>query len=43
LDPNAKVTIRDTESIASMQWHPEHNGPVADRIDWISNEKYAWC
>jgi hypothetical protein len=43
LDPNAKVTIRDTESIASMQWHPEHNGPVADKIDWMSNEKYAWC
>jgi hypothetical protein len=43
LDPNARVTIRDTESIASMQWHPEHSGPVADKIDWISNEKYAWC
>ena len=43
LGPNAKVTIRDTESIASMQWHPEHSGPVADKIDWISNEKYAWC
>lgn len=43
LDPNVKVTDRDTESIASLQWFPEHDGPVAEKIDWISNEKYGWC
>ncbi|KAF1840802.1 uncharacterized protein K460DRAFT_295557 [Cucurbitaria berberidis CBS 394.84] len=43
LDPSAKVVARDTESIASLQWFPEHDGPVADKIDWIGNEKYGWC
>ncbi|KAF1838002.1 hypothetical protein BDW02DRAFT_627551 [Decorospora gaudefroyi] len=43
LDPSAKVIDRDTESIASLQWFPEHDGPVADKIDWIGNEKYGWC
>lgn len=43
LDPSAKVVNRDTESIASLQWFPEHDGPVADKIDWIGNEKYGWC
>lgn len=43
LDPSARVVDRDTESIASLQWFPEHDGPVADKIDWIGNEKYGWC
>jgi hypothetical protein len=43
LDPSAKVIDRDTESIASLQWFPEHEGSIADKIDWISNEKYGWC
>jgi hypothetical protein len=43
LYPNAKVVDRDVESIASLKWFPEHEGPVADKIDWIANEKYAWC
>jgi hypothetical protein len=43
LDPGATVVDRDTESIASLQWFPEHDGSVADKIDWIGNEKYAWC
>lgn len=43
LDPNAKVTHRETDSIASLQWFPKHDGPVADKIDWIANEKYGWC
>jgi hypothetical protein len=43
LDPSATVVDRDTESIASLQWFPEHDGPVADKIDWIGNEKYGWC
>jgi hypothetical protein len=43
LDSSAKVVDRDEESIASLQWFPEHDGPMAEEIDWISNEKYAWC
>jgi hypothetical protein len=43
LDPSAKVTDRDMESIACLQWFPEHDGPVADKIEWVGNEKYGWC
>ncbi|KAF2691182.1 hypothetical protein K458DRAFT_382753 [Lentithecium fluviatile CBS 122367] len=43
LDPSAKVVDRDTESIASLKWYPAHEGPVAESIDWIGNEKYGWC
>ncbi|KAI8936334.1 hypothetical protein NX059_006748 [Plenodomus lindquistii] len=43
LEPSAEVINRDTESIASLRWYPEHDGPVADRIDWVGNEKYGWC
>jgi hypothetical protein len=43
LDAGAKVVNRDVESIASLQWYPEHDGPVAGKIDWIGNEKYGWC
>jgi hypothetical protein len=43
LDSHAKVVDRDMESIASLKWYPQHNGPVAESIDWIGNEKYGWC
>jgi hypothetical protein len=43
LDPAAELVHRDAESIACLQWYPEHDGPVADKIDWIANEKYGWC
>lgn len=43
LDKSAKVVDRDAESIASLLWHPEHEGAAADHVDWISNEKYGWC
>lgn len=43
LDKSAKVIDRDAESIASLLWYPEHKDLAADQIDWISNEKYAWC
>lgn len=43
LDPSAKVVDRDMESIASLKWYPPHEGPVAESIDWIGNEKYGWC
>lgn len=43
LDPDAGLVDRDMESIASLRWYPQHEGPVAESIDWIGNEKYGWC
>ncbi|KAI4912641.1 hypothetical protein J4E90_006047 [Alternaria incomplexa] len=43
LDPAANLIERDQESIAALQWFSEHDGPVADKIDWVANEKYGWC
>jgi hypothetical protein len=43
LYPAAEVIDRDRESIASLRWYPEHEGGVADAIDWVGNEKYGWC
>lgn len=43
LNKGTEVIDRDAESIASLSWHPEHDQSAADQIDWISNEKYAWC
>lgn len=43
LHPSAEVVDRDEESIASLQWFPEHDGPMAEKIDWVGNEKYGWC
>ncbi|KAK4201053.1 hypothetical protein QBC40DRAFT_279043 [Triangularia verruculosa] len=31
---------RDKKSIASLRWYGEE---AADEIDWVANEKYAWC
>ncbi|KAF1951496.1 hypothetical protein CC80DRAFT_424774 [Byssothecium circinans] len=42
LNPDAEVVQRDQESIASLMWYPPHEGPVAESIDWIGNEKYGW-
>lgn len=43
LDPEAVVVDRDKESIASLRWFPKHEGCIAEKIDWIGNEKYGWC
>ncbi|KAH8808836.1 hypothetical protein F5884DRAFT_382934 [Xylogone sp. PMI_703] len=37
-----KDVDRDEESIASLFWYGEGSGKV-DEIDWIANEKFAWC
>ncbi|KAK0726397.1 hypothetical protein B0T21DRAFT_371493 [Apiosordaria backusii] len=31
---------RDKESIASLMWYGEE---PAEDVDWVANEKYAWC
>ncbi|KAF2018742.1 hypothetical protein BU24DRAFT_104107 [Aaosphaeria arxii CBS 175.79] len=43
LDSSAKLIHRDRESIASLMWYPEHEGPISEKIDWVGNEKYGWC
>jgi hypothetical protein len=47
LQPGVSKTQRDHESIASLKWYGSSpsaaDGPVADQIDWIGNEKYGWC
>jgi hypothetical protein len=44
LDPEATIIHRDTDSIASLMWYGERikDGPVADFVDWLGNEKYGW-
>lgn len=43
LDKSAKMTHRQTESIASLLWYPDHKEAAPNSVDWISNEKYGWC
>lgn len=45
LCPDAKVVHRDAESIASLMWYGsrKHDGPIAEEVDWLGNEKYGWC
>lgn len=40
---DTKVIERDEESITSLLWYPEHEGAATEHVEWISNEKYAWC
>lgn len=34
-----QTTIRDKESICSLRWIGEGN----DGVEWVANERYAWC
>lgn len=40
LDPAAQVIHREKDSITSLRWYGE--GSVDD-VQWLDNEKYAWC
>lgn len=39
--PHRKVE-REKDSIASLLWYGEGSGKE-DTLEWIGNEKYAWC
>jgi hypothetical protein len=46
--PGIEVVDREEESIASLMWYgesqqPELQGLQWGDIEWIGNEKYAWC
>lgn len=40
LEPSAKITDREEESITSLLWYGPENG-LGD-IEWIGNEKFGW-
>lgn len=42
LQPSVQVVERDDESLTSLRWHGEAL-PAGSKIEWIANEKYAWC
>ncbi|KAK3898779.1 lysine acetyltransferase [Staphylotrichum tortipilum] len=35
-----EVVERDVQSIASLMWYGEGS---TDEVEWVANEKYAWC
>ncbi|EFW18363.1 hypothetical protein D8B26_005159 [Coccidioides posadasii str. Silveira] len=42
LDANAKLVHRETSSITSLKWNGKELG-LGEEVDWVWNEKYAWC
>ncbi|KAF4982440.1 hypothetical protein FZEAL_1958 [Fusarium zealandicum] len=36
----AKLIVRESENLASMQWFGK--GSIED-VEWVANEKFAWC
>lgn len=36
----AKYVVRESDSISSLRWH---GAGSVDDVEWIANEKYAWC
>ncbi|KAL2141424.1 hypothetical protein VTI28DRAFT_2424 [Corynascus sepedonium] len=36
----SEFVVREKDSIASLRWYG--NEPAAE-VDWVANEKYAWC
>ncbi|KAL2164877.1 hypothetical protein VTH06DRAFT_173 [Thermothelomyces fergusii] len=36
----SEFVVRETDSIASLRWYGDE--PVSE-VDWVANEKYAWC
>jgi len=41
--PAARVVGRETDSICSVMMHPKQQGSGPEDVDWVANEKYAWC
>jgi hypothetical protein len=39
LDENVVVQAREKDSICSLRWYGKGDGDV----DWVCNQKYAWC
>lgn len=41
--PAARVVDRETDSICSAMMHSRQQGSGPEEVDWVANEKYAWC
>ena len=41
IEPLTELIHRDDESIASLRWHGEQEDRT--KVEWVGNEKYAWC
>ncbi|KAL5048161.1 hypothetical protein BDW71DRAFT_25959 [Aspergillus fruticulosus] len=39
LDPTAEIVHREKDSIAALRW----SGNTEENVEWLLNEKYAWC
>ncbi|KAJ5893748.1 hypothetical protein N7495_005439 [Penicillium taxi] len=42
LDPNIQLVHREKSSICSLRWTGAEHG-LSDDVDWLFNEKFAWC
>ncbi|WEW57423.1 hypothetical protein PRK78_002890 [Emydomyces testavorans] len=42
LDANAELVHRETSSITSLKWNGKELG-LGGEVDWVWNERYAWC
>lgn len=42
VEPSARITERECESIASLRWHAIEPMLGAD-VEWVANEKFGWC
>ncbi|KAL9114384.1 MAG: hypothetical protein Q9187_007469 [Circinaria calcarea] len=46
LVPRAEVVHREEDSIASLMWYGDgeaDEGKRKEEVEWVGNEKYAWC
>lgn len=41
LNPDLRIIHRDQESIACLNWYGKQ--PGLDKVEWVANEKFAWC
>lgn len=39
-DLNAKYVVRENENLGSLQWFGDE--PI-DEVEWVANDKFAWC
>ena len=40
IDPSLQIVHREEHSIACLRWHGSEQ---AGNVEWLGNEKYAWC
>lgn len=41
--PQVQLAHREEESVASLKWFEDRNGEERMEVDWLENEKFAWC